>query len=141
MQVGSSEDLFEQPEHTFVGHFIGSPGMNRIDVAAKSDGLYANNIRLPIEKSVQSIDPTKLISIGIRPEHIYFSDQGLEIKVNKVEDVGRYKLANVGFGDTTLKMVLTSEQPIPEKHGYINFDPAYTHLYIDGWRDSDWGRG
>ena len=138
LQVGSSEDLFEQPEHTFVGHFIGSPGMNRIDVKAKSDGFYAKNLRLPIEKSAQSIDPTKLISIGIRPEHIYFSDQGLEVKVNKIEDVGRYKLANIEFGDTTLKMVLTSEQPIPEKHGYIKFDPDYTHLYINGWRDSDW---
>ena len=30
VQVGSPEDLFERPSHTFVGHFIGSPGMNVI---------------------------------------------------------------------------------------------------------------
>ena len=28
VQVGGADDLFERPAHTFVGHFIGSPGMN-----------------------------------------------------------------------------------------------------------------
>jgi glycerol transport system ATP-binding protein len=28
VQVGTREELFERPAHTFVGHFIGSPGMN-----------------------------------------------------------------------------------------------------------------
>ena len=28
VQVGSADQLFERPQHTFVGHFIGSPGMN-----------------------------------------------------------------------------------------------------------------
>jgi glycerol transport system ATP-binding protein len=28
VQIGTPVDLFERPQHTFVGHFIGSPGMN-----------------------------------------------------------------------------------------------------------------
>src|ERR1700759_2525212 len=28
VQIGTPDDLFERPEHTFVGYFIGSPGMN-----------------------------------------------------------------------------------------------------------------
>ncbi|MEO6896964.1 MAG: ABC transporter ATP-binding protein, partial [Caldimonas sp.] len=28
VQIGSASDLFERPAHAFVGHFIGSPGMN-----------------------------------------------------------------------------------------------------------------
>src|ERR1700742_921774 len=39
LQVGTPEDLFEQPEHTFVGYFIGSPGMNLVD--AEVDGSTA----------------------------------------------------------------------------------------------------
>ena len=31
VQIGSPQDLFENPEHTFVGYFIGSPGMNFLD--------------------------------------------------------------------------------------------------------------
>ena len=29
VQIGTPEELFERPNHTFVGYFIGSPGMNR----------------------------------------------------------------------------------------------------------------
>ena len=28
VQIGTPEELFDKPGHTFVGHFIGSPGMN-----------------------------------------------------------------------------------------------------------------
>ena len=28
VQIGTPVELFERPRHTFVGHFIGSPGMN-----------------------------------------------------------------------------------------------------------------
>src|SRR3546814_4006638 len=28
VQIGTPEELFEVPAHTFVGYFIGSPGMN-----------------------------------------------------------------------------------------------------------------
>ncbi|MFM7445486.1 MAG: ABC transporter ATP-binding protein, partial [Tabrizicola sp.] len=31
VQMGTPEELFETPAHTFVGYFIGSPGMNLID--------------------------------------------------------------------------------------------------------------
>src|ERR1700689_3334960 len=39
LQVASPAQLFERPEHTFVGYFIGSPGMNLI--AAEVDGHVA----------------------------------------------------------------------------------------------------
>ncbi len=38
VQQGTPEELFERPRHTFVGHFIGSPGMNLLPVEARADG-------------------------------------------------------------------------------------------------------
>ena len=35
VQIGTPKELFEDPHHTFVGHFIGSPGMNVLP--ARSD--------------------------------------------------------------------------------------------------------
>ena len=32
VQIGTPLELFERPAHTFVGHFIGSPGMNSCPV-------------------------------------------------------------------------------------------------------------
>ena len=40
VQVGSASDLFERPQHTFVGHFIGSPGMNLIDAKIEGDRAF-----------------------------------------------------------------------------------------------------
>ncbi len=139
LQVGTSQELFEQPAHTFVGHFIGSPGMNRINVSAKADGFYAGSTRLPIDKPPISRDHDKPLSIGVRPEHIYFSQQGLEVKINKCEDIGRYKLANVQFDNTELKLLVSSEQPLPTSSARVSFDPNFIHLYVDGWRDASWG--
>ena len=36
VQVGTPKELFEKPEHTFVGHFIGSPGMNLLPCSLDS---------------------------------------------------------------------------------------------------------
>jgi glycerol transport system ATP-binding protein len=39
VQFGTPRELFERPSHTFVGYFIGSPGMNLIEVQAESGGV------------------------------------------------------------------------------------------------------
>jgi glycerol transport system ATP-binding protein len=40
VQMGTPEELFERPAHTFVGYFIGSPGMNLFD--ARIEGNRAH---------------------------------------------------------------------------------------------------
>ena len=47
VQIGTPEELFERPSHTFVGYFIGSPGMNVLPV--ELDG------RPPVSANGQSI--------------------------------------------------------------------------------------
>ena len=39
VQMGSADALFERPQHTFVGHFIGSPGMNFLPAQASPGEL------------------------------------------------------------------------------------------------------
>src|SRR5690242_4194814 len=36
VQIGTPIELFERPAHTFVGHFIGSPGMNALPCAVEN---------------------------------------------------------------------------------------------------------
>ena len=50
VQIGTPVELFERPAHTFVGHFIGSPGMNvaaRARSTAARRGSAAQAIALP----------------------------------------------------------------------------------------------
>ena len=54
VQIGSPSELFERPKHTFVGYFIGSPGMNvmsvTLDGKAATLVLGATSWFLPMER-------------------------------------------------------------------------------------------
>ena len=40
VQIGTPVELFERPAHTFVGHFIGSPGMNVLPCSVKDGAAF-----------------------------------------------------------------------------------------------------
>ncbi len=40
VQMGTPVELFERPAHTFVGHFIGSPGMNVLPCDVKGGAAF-----------------------------------------------------------------------------------------------------
>ena len=66
VQLGTPQELFETPAHTFVGYFIGSPGMNLLE--AKIDGSTAvvNGVSVPLGAIYGP--NTGRTQIGIRPE-------------------------------------------------------------------------
>ena len=74
VQVGSAADLFEQPSHTFVGHFIGSPGMNFLAGKVDAAGLHLSGVSfdLPAGRKL----PEGEIKIGIRPEYVTVAEPG-----------------------------------------------------------------
>ena len=57
LQTGTPEDVYQNPAHEFVGHFLGSPGMNFLDVDELPETLQQSVKRLG--------DPDR---IGFRPE-------------------------------------------------------------------------
>ena len=71
VQIGTPQQLFETPEHTFVGKFIGSPGMNVLPCEVDgSEAVFAGK-KFPLNIAVD--DPTARFELGIRPEHIKLS--------------------------------------------------------------------
>ncbi|MDO5642831.1 MAG: sn-glycerol-3-phosphate ABC transporter ATP-binding protein UgpC [Paracoccus sp. (in: a-proteobacteria)] len=86
-QVGSPEQIYEDPENMFVAGFIGSPSMNFLP--ARGDGgalLLADGSSLPGLPSGMTGD----VMIGIRPEHFQPvpDGQGALAKVLLVEPLG-----------------------------------------------------
>jgi multiple sugar transport system ATP-binding protein len=85
-QVGSPQEVFNNPKNSFVGEFIGTPAMNLmdIDLEYKADGIYAVgknnsfNFRLPENKVLffkeKKLSPKKAI-LGIRPTDIVIHDK------------------------------------------------------------------
>lgn len=80
-QVGSPQEVFNNPRNSFVGEFIGTPAMNllTVDLEYKDDGVYATGLerafyfKLPENKikffTDKKLKPKKVV-LGIRPTDI-----------------------------------------------------------------------
>ena len=131
VQIGTPVDLFERPAHTFVGHFIGSPGMNILPAVESGGAVTLNGHAVALEGRTTGAGGRA--EVGIRPEFVSLSDTGLPARVRKVSDVGRHAVVEAMIGDTPVKAVV--DGPVPEQGSEVHlaFDPAQTRLYRDGW--------
>ncbi|MCK0164561.1 ABC transporter ATP-binding protein [Marinobacter sp. S6332] len=111
VQFGSPTELFEAPNHTFVGYFIGSPGMNIVEVERCSGGVRFGSIVLPLEAwQLELLERIKSrnVKVGIRPEFIEISpvvsDETYAAEVLDIEDLGTYKIVTTQLGGQEMKV-------------------------------------
>lgn len=104
-QIGTPEELYEQPANLFVAGFIGSPAMNFFPARLTAIGLTLPFGEVTLAPEVQGViaahpKPENVI-VGVRPEHIqdaalidaYQRIRALtfQVKVNLVESLGADK--------------------------------------------------
>jgi glycerol transport system ATP-binding protein len=132
VQMGTPVELFERPRHTFVGHFIGSPGMNVLPCDVKGGKVrFAGRVIDTIHGKVAN--GAGRLELGVRPEFVSFSPNGIAIDVVKVSDAGRYRIVETRHTAGTIKLLVPEGADIPEGRAQISFDPAHTQVYRDGW--------
>ena len=123
VQIGSASELFERPAHTFVGHFIGSPGMNFLPASASASAAPGATL------------------LGVRPEYVTLAAAhapgAIACKVTQVQDVGTYWLltAHVGQNNTAtvLRARLGPQQAMPKVGDtvWLGIVGAHTCYYRD----------
>jgi glycerol transport system ATP-binding protein len=100
VQVGSADALFDRPAHQFVGHFIGSPGMNFLPAALLPGA------------------PAGAVTMGVRPEYVTLARAGeagaLAAQVLQLQDVGTYWLVTAQVGDHLVRLRLAPEAQAPQ---------------------------
>ena len=105
VQVGSAADLFERPSHTFVGHFIGSPGMNFIAGKVKGGRFEADGVQLQLPAG--RCLPDGDIKLGIRPEYLLpaaaHTPGALQMAALQLQDVGTHLILSAVLSGQTLK--------------------------------------
>lgn len=138
VQIGTPQQLFETPEHTFVGKFIGSPGMNVLPCEVDgSDAVFAGK-RIPLDKTIDN--PTARFELGVRPEHIRLSaSDGMPLTVTALEDVGRHIIVRGEIAGAQVSALVKDGVSIPE-NPRASFDSAHINLYADDYRVGH-GRG
>ncbi|HEU5295153.1 MAG TPA: ABC transporter ATP-binding protein [Burkholderiaceae bacterium] len=134
VQAGTPVELFERPRHTFVGHFIGSPGMNVLPCQVDAAGVVRlDGHALPVASHSPAVARDKKTELGVRPEFVRFADSGLPVHVERVSDIGRFRIVDARFGDHVIKALIGEGRNVPTDGGHISFDAARTQLYADGW--------
>jgi len=134
VQMGTPQQLFEQPEHTFVGYFIGSPGMNVLTAQVDGDKAMLEGTQISLGKGYGSLDGK--VELGVRPEFTSLSagDEGLPVTIKRVEDVGRHKIVRADFHGNEINVLAAEGAEISPDMNRVVFDPAGINVYSDSWR-------
>lgn len=133
VQVGTPVELFERPRHTFVGHFIGSPGMNVLPCELDDGVARFAGVPVPTANRAAGATRGRRTEIGVRPEFVRFADEGVPVRVVRVADAGRHQVVETRHADTVIRVLLKEHEPVPAAHAHLAFDAAFTRLYVDGW--------
>jgi len=135
VQVGPADALFERPQHTFVGHFIGSPGMNFLaaDVAGDKLELAGRHLPLPAGRAL----PDGALKLGIRPEYLDLASPGapgaVPARVRQVQDVGTHLMLSAEVQGTVLKARLGVEwlKLAPGDEVWLQLLGQHTCFYVN----------
>lgn len=93
-QVAAPLTLYHQPANRFVAEFIGSPPMNFLPVQVQGLWVQHSHFRLrlpPVWESVLQPYSGRLLTLGIRPEHLSLSlpaSKNLPVRVSRIEAMG-----------------------------------------------------
>jgi glycerol transport system ATP-binding protein len=137
VQLGSPQDLFESPQHTFVGYFIGSPGMNILPCTVDGYDAVLNGHRIALAEGVAERARTVggELKLGIRPVFLQLSSRpaagGVPVRITDIEDLGTYRIVTVSLGEHRLRVHLSEDQELGGETASLTFPPEWTKLYAD----------
>ncbi len=109
VQQGKPEALFVRPDHTFVGYFIGSPGMNFYPLQIDGDAVVIGQQRVDIDAGqLQALKHANgELKLGIRPEFVELTTAGapgaVSANVVQVQHLGTSQLLTAEFGGQIVK--------------------------------------
>ena len=132
VQIGTPQELFERPQHTFVGYFIGSPGMNVIsaDITGKVANVHGTSLAL--NRGYKDLNGK--VEIGVRPEFVALTKgDGLPVNVRRVEDVGRHKIVRADLFGNEINILAGEGMEISPDMNRVTFDPEHVNVYVNDW--------
>jgi len=130
VQIGNASQLFERPAHTFVGHFIGSPGMNFLPVERDALGTRVAGHALQV--------PDAAATLGVRPEYVTLAAPNaagaVPAVVTQAQDIGTYWLLTGRLGSDSGPLIrarLGADQRAPKvgENVWLRINGEHTCFY------------
>jgi len=132
-QVGTPEQVYEQPANRFVAGFIGSPSMNFFPARlGDGDAVLADGSRLPLPPRLAAVAPGDAV-LGLRPEGmapVGDGAPGLSVQITLVEPLGSDTLVHFHLGgDAYVARVPPDLRPKLGDRLTLAADGAKMHLF------------
>jgi glycerol transport system ATP-binding protein len=134
VQSGTPADLFDRPAHTFVGYFIGSPGMNIVPAEVKGRQARIDGHTIALNRSYDRLPAGAKIEVGVRPEFVQVAAPApdlLTANIERIDDLGRVRFAHVRVGDTRFSAKVPQGFSVPGNNAGLVFDPSRVHVYAN----------
>jgi len=134
VQSGTPAELFDKPAHTFVGYFIGSPGMNIVPADVSGHEARIDGHVIGLHRNYGVLPSGAKIEIGVRPEFVNVAAPAsglLSATIERIDDLGRVRFARVRIGDAKFAARVPSGFSVPDNSVGLVFDPAHVHVYAD----------
>ena len=135
VQAGTPQELYEKPETTYVGYFIGSPSMNFIKCDFDGGRLHTAGGSIPLPSSVSVPEDRKNLKLGIRPRFVSFAapgaDSALKGRTEMVQEFGNYRIATVRMEEDIIRLKLPPGAEVPADDAWISFPEDKICLYAN----------
>ena len=134
-QVGTPQELFENPTHAHVGYFIGSPSMNFLP-ASLTNGQLSISGQVVASGTVEVPEGGNLL-LGIRPEFVDIlpdaPPHALKARLSEVQDLGTYQIVTGQLSDgQSLKIKTKSYKGIPGEEFAFQLVQDRIRMFCDG---------
>lgn len=137
VQSGTPQELFDKPAHTFVGYFIGSPGMNVIPAEVSGHEAHVGGRTIRLNRNYGQFPAQAKIEIGVRPEFVNIAQPAPDLisaRIERIDDLGRVRYARARVGDQRFYARVPQGFIPPADNAGLVFDPAHVHVYADSMR-------
>lgn len=134
VQSGTPAELFDKPAHTFVGYFIGSPGMNILPAEVRGREAKVDGHVIALNRSYDNLPAGAKIEIGVRPEFVDAVAPApglLTSKIERIDDLGRIRFARVRIGEAKIAARAPAGFTSADGTAGLRFDPSHVHVYAD----------
>jgi glycerol transport system ATP-binding protein len=105
--------------------------MNLLDAEIRGPEAQLNGISVPLGAAYGPT--TGRTQIGIRPDYVAIGDEGLPVKVIRVEDVGRHRIVRAELQGQPLNAILAEGAVLPADPK-VSFAAGKVNVYANDWR-------
>ena len=137
VQVGTPQELFDNPNHKFVGYFIGSPGMNFLPCRLNGDALIVERLPIRIDERLAGLARSAQgkLELGIRPTYLELlnhpEDGTVAVDVKSIKEQGSFKIVTLRLAKHILRARLPADQGVPSEKAWVRFPCDRLKLFDD----------